>query len=557
MVVGLIVGSVAAYVVSGMLPRVYRASATVLIGQQLTAINPAFSELQVSQQLSRSYAELAQTRPVYAAVVAKLGLDIDPDELGPKIRTAQPGQGTLVDIIAEDQSPQTAAAIANAVADEIVRLSPTLRGENAEITAFVRDALESTQAQIETGQAELDELLAVPEPDDAQVARISALQDRLTSLRSTYASLLTSSTSAGANLVTVFDRATVPDGPVNPGLVASLAPGALVGLLLAMLVVGVRDSLDDSVKTSDEVEELLSLPTLGRIETFPGGHRTEPLYSLVTILHPRSPSAEAFRTLRTNLDFAGVDQQVATILVTGALPREGKTTVAANLAVAYAQSGRSTILVDSDLRRPDIHTFFRLSNATGLTRALASRASTIAPFLQETEVTNLRVLTAGPPPPNPAELIGSQRMKLLLDQLTEMADVVVLDSPPLSLVTDGALLAALADGAVLVVRAGQSRRAPLRAAAQALTRSGARILGVALNGVPKAAADAFGYHSYYNDRAPTSAAGSVPPLQRPARPVEVRQIDGTTPEGPRNPASPPRKARTSGTPASGARGSNR
>ena len=148
--------------VNGLLPRVYQGNATLLIGQQLTSINPDYNELLASQQLSRAYAGLAETRPVRVAVIDKLGLDYDPDELAGEIRTAQSGDGTLVDIIAEDRSPQTAAAIANAVADEIVSLSPTLRGQNAEIVGFVRDALEDTQAEIETTQTELEGLLAVP-----------------------------------------------------------------------------------------------------------------------------------------------------------------------------------------------------------------------------------------------------------------------------------------------------------------------------------------------------------------------------------------------------------
>jgi non-specific protein-tyrosine kinase len=543
LLVGIVVGSIAAFVVNGFLPRVYQGSATLLIGQQLTSINPDYSEVLASQQLSRAYAGLAETRPVHVAVIEELGLDMEPEDLSGKVRTVQSGDGTLVDIIAEDTSPETAAAIANAVADQIVSLSPSLRGENGEIVSFVRTALEDIQAEIETAQAELEQLVALPEPTAAQTARINSLDDRITSLRATYASLLGYATSATANLVTVFDRATVPSGPVSPRLPISLVIGATVGFLFALLVVGLRDYFDDSVKTPEDVEALIDLPTLGRVETFPRSDRSQPWYSLVTILHPRSPSAEAFRTLRTNLDFAAVDHPLRTILVTGSLPLEGKTTVAANLAVAFAQSGRSTILVDSDLRRPDIHAFFRLSNATGLTRALASRAQSIAPFLQDTEVANLRVLTAGPPPPNPAELIASQRAQLILEQLAEMADVVVLDSPPLSLVTDGALLASLVDGSLLVVRARQSRRAALRTATETLQRAGARILGVALNGIPKAEADAFGYHGYY-DRNPAPQASTIAAVRvTPSVDVDRAPADskGKRPNG----ATPPRTARTS------------
>ncbi len=546
LVVGLLVGTVAAFVANGSLPRVYQANSTLLVGQQLTSINPDYSELLASQQLSRAYAVLAETRPVRAAVVESLGLDMDPDDLIGAIRTSQSGDGTLVDITVQSDSPADAAAIANSIADEIVRISPTLRGENADIVRFVQQALADTQGQLESAQAELTELSATPELTAAQVRRVDVLEDRITSLRSSYAAMLAYSTSATANLVTVFDRATVPVAAVWPRLPISLAIGAIVGLLLALLVFGVRDYLDDSVKSAEDVDSLTELPTLGSIQTFDGGERKDRLYSLVTLLHPRSASAEAFRTLRTNLDFASVDAALRTVAVTSGLPGEGKTTVAANLAVAFAQSGRSTILVDSDLRRPDIHTFFRLRNEIGLTTAFQTRAESIEPFLQDTEVSNLRVLTAGPPPPNPAELLASQRAGAVLEQLKALADVVVLDSPPLALVTDGALIAAAADGTVLVVRVGRSSRAHLRSSWDALDRAGARILGVALNGLPKSRDSAMNY--YYD--APSAASGQAPLADRGVLRARQARSVGTSDEmGSTEPLRPivpsPQPARTS------------
>ena len=155
------------------------------------------------------------------------------------------------------------------------------------------------------------------------------------------------------------------------------------------------------------------------------------IYRLATILYPRSHAAEAYRTLRTNVEFAAVDKPVRTLLVTSSIPGEGKTTTAANLAVVFAQDGRRTILLDADFRKPGVHRIFGLPNAHGLSSLMRSDETSIDHVAQGTEQENLRVITTGPLPPNPSELLGSDRMRLILDRLVDAADLVVIDSPPL------------------------------------------------------------------------------------------------------------------------------
>lgn len=202
--------------------------------------------------------------------------------------------------------------------------------------------------------------------------------------------------------------------------------------------------------------------------------------ALVTLTDPRSPAAEAYRTLRTNIQFSSLDKPAKTLLVTSAGADEGKSTTLCNLAVTVAQSGKSVVVVDCDLRHPTVHEMFDLSNDKGLTTALIDGTKSEIP-LQQTAVNGLRVLAAGPVPPNPADLLSTQRMKEILAALSDSADLVLFDSPPVSLVADAAMLASQVDGVILVISAGKTRREIASRAKALLEKVNARVLGVVLN----------------------------------------------------------------------------
>jgi non-specific protein-tyrosine kinase len=206
-------------------------------------------------------------------------------------------------------------------------------------------------------------------------------------------------------------------------------------------------------------------------------------HSLITLAEPRSPISEAYRTLRTNLDFAGLDQALNTLLITSPEPGAGKSTTLANLAVVSAQAGREVVLVDADLRRPSLHSLFGLSNERGLTDMVMDEAALQEPPLQETAVPGLQVLSSGALPPNPADLLGSRRMAEVIAALKESADQVLLDAPPVALVTDAAVLSTQVDGVLLVIGSGKTRREMARTAVQRLEQVNARIVGSVLTGV--------------------------------------------------------------------------
>lgn len=204
---------------------------------------------------------------------------------------------------------------------------------------------------------------------------------------------------------------------------------------------------------------------------------------LITLTDPRSPISEAYRSLRTNLSFYSLDNPIRSLVVTSPAKAEGKSTTIANLAVTMAQSGRKTILVDCDLRRPSLHTLFDLRSEPGLTNAILNDETALP--LQETGVENLWLLASGSKPPNPADLLGSRKIDQLLEKLSEIADIILFDAPPVIAVTDAAVLGAKVDGVLLVISAGQTRRDHAERAKELLEKAKVRIIGAALTNAPK------------------------------------------------------------------------
>jgi protein-tyrosine kinase len=211
-----------------------------------------------------------------------------------------------------------------------------------------------------------------------------------------------------------------------------------------------------------------------------GRSRTKPELSLIALTDPKSAASEAFRTLRTNIQFAGLDQPCRSIVVTSAGPGEGKTMSVANFGVVVAQAGARVCVIDSDLRRPSLHRLFGVDNARGLTTALVEGLS-FAEVVQPSQIPNLSLLPSGPLPPNPAELVGSHRMRDSLQAATESFDLILCDSPPVMAVGDATALAALCDGVVLVIQVGRTAHDLIRRVADQIEAVKGRILGVLLN----------------------------------------------------------------------------
>ena len=482
---------------SSALPKTYQSTATLIVGQSLQSTNPDINQLLASQRLSQTYASLATTTSVLAQVVDKVGLNEPADVLRKNVVVTAATDSTLITITATDGDPQRAATIANTLAGDLIAASPAISGRDASVQSFIDSDLKATQQQITDTQTELQRLLSLPNPSPDEQNQIQTLQGRLVSLRQTYTTLLASSSNSGANLLTVVDPAIPATQPSGPRVLLNTILAALVGLLLAIGIAFLLEYLDDTVKSGADVEALVGVPTLGAIIRMKGSGERSEIYHLAALLYPRSPAAEAYRTLRTNVEFAAVDAPVRTLLVTSSIPGEGKTTTAANLAVVFAQAGRRTLLLDADLRKPGVHKMFNLQNSQGLTSLLRSDEVDAVAVAQATEQENLAVITTGPLPPNPAELLGSQRMKLILERLAATVELVIIDSPPLRAVTDAAILASITDGTIFVIDAGRTRRGAAVSGREALAKVGARVLGVTLNRLSEKASGDYYYYDYH------------------------------------------------------------
>ena len=272
--------------------------------------------------------------------------------------------------------------------------------------------------------------------------------------------------------VVVEQRATVPDAPVTPKKVRNLGIGLVLGVLLGAGLAIIRDLLDNTVKDKETFETITDAGLVGTIP-LDKKRRNEPAISFE---NDNSPIAESFRKLRTNLQFLAVDDPPRAIVVTSSMPNEGKSTTAINLALALAEAEHTVALVDGDLRRPRLHSYLDLVGAVGFSTVLANRAS-LNDALQKTRFQGLTALTSGPVPPNPSELLGSLAAKKILDELRAHFDYVIIDSSPLLAVTDAAILAAQADGVLIIGRFGQTKREQLLHAVGHLKDVGAALLG--------------------------------------------------------------------------------
>ena len=294
-----------------------------------------------------------------------------------------------------------------------------------------------------------------------------------------------------------IQAAVVPELPVRPQPLTSALLAGVVGLMLAAGIVFLIEYLDDTLKVPEDVERVLGIPLIGYIAEM---EKTANAGTDVYVSkQPRSPVSEAFRSLRTNLEFSAVDKPLRIILVTGAEEGDGKTTIATNLAAIIAQGGKRVILLDCDLRRPRVHRFLGIQNRVGMTDLFRGNLNVDAVIQQWTNSNSklISVITSGSLPPNPAELLGSKKMDHILTEIASRADVIVIDSPP-SMVSDAQILAAKVDGVLLVIQPGKTHTGAARATREQLDRAGAHIIGAVFNRIPRQRGYYYGGYRYYS-----------------------------------------------------------
>jgi len=382
------------------------------------------------------------------------------------------------------------------------QLPPPLTLEQRNLLNEKRTELAQKEFLLELAQDTYAKL-TIPEPNaalsatdlqDIEQANLELYRQLYSTLLSNYEAVRLARLQNTPNVVQV-ERAVPSNIPVQAGPLRNVVMGALLGLILTGTLAFMLEYLDDTLKSPQDITSVLGLPVVGYVVNESAMEKSEGMPYVSS--NPRSPMAETFRTLRTNLEFASVDKPLKTILITSPGSSEGKTTVASNLAAVMAQANKRVILLEGDLRRPRVHKALGMSNQVGLSDVFRGQMD-IRDVARYSKVKDLAVITSGSLPPNPAELLGSARMVHILSRLVESASVVIIDSPPF-VVTDATVLAAKVDGVLLVIQPGKTHAEAAKAMLAQLNRAGAHVVGVVLNRVPRKNANYYGYYRYEND----------------------------------------------------------
>ena len=466
----------AALTVSYLKTPLYQGTAEVVLQPRTEAVFGNNVAIGDPKRAIETEIRILESQPVKAKVREQIGVSPDIDA----------GAITDTDVIriqARSVSAKQAADIANAYANSYIDYR---RQQSV-------DSLKAAADKIGESVASLNrEIASAPEGQrDALIQSKGALEERLQQLR-----VEAELKSGGAELVT---SAIVPVTPVEPKPVRSALLGALVGLMLGIGLAFLVEYLDDSVKTKDDFERVVGggVPVIGLIPSI-SSWRAKDDAMVISISDPRSPAAEAYRTLRTSIQFLALDQPMRTLQVTSANAREGKTTTLANLGVSLAKAGQRVAIVCCDLRRPRVHEFFGLSNDTGLTSVLLGKVPLTGALQEVPDQNRLFLLASGPLPPNPSELLSSKRTIEVLTSLQNEVDIVLLDSPPLLPVTDAIVLSGRVDATLLVSVSGSTTLKEAARAAELLRQVDAPLVGLVLNGVDEDGS--YGYGSqYYRD----------------------------------------------------------
>ncbi len=381
------------------------------------------------------------------------------------------------------------------------------------------------ETQIKGLRAKITALQNVVKDYDSQLSLLPAQSLQLARLtremevdQKTYALMMTKLeetriSEAGQNEnIKILDLAIMPDFPIKPKKKLNLMLGALIGLGLGIGLTFLLEYFDDSIKNPEELERM-DLPILSSIPEISSREVIQKIHSqngdsdeiqqarqietrLVTHFDPKSPVSEAYRTLRTNIQFKNKKTKQHVVLVTSSAPKEGKSTTVANLAITMAQMGNKTVLIDGDLRRPVIHSIFNMKKDEGITNYLIG-SSDLNNVIKTTFVDNLSIIPSGPLPPNPSELLGSEEMKGLIEKLRNRFEIILFDSPPVIAVTDAAILSTMVDGVVLVIKAHQTHREAIKRAKNLLDNAEAKIFGSLLNSVKIEKTYGTNYYYYY------------------------------------------------------------
>ena len=463
-------------------PPIYSASTTLRIAQAHSG-SIEYVDYMYAERLMNTYVEILRSRPILEEAIQRLELSMMPEDLAKKIKVEALADTELIRISVGDGNPRRARDIANTLATLLIEQSQSIySGGGRSAREILQEQLKVIEDSLEQDRASLQSLM---DRTASAQGEIDALNNKITVEEETYAMLLRQYEQARvaeamrASSITVVEPAIEPEVPSKPRKRLNIMLGALVGLAGGTGLAFLFENLDSTLYTTEQVKAIAGLPILGKIPAAKI-HKFRGQGRIAIYTNGDSPQGEAYRLLRTNILSLDYDKPPKTLLTTSAEREEGKTTVVANLACSMAQAGRKVVAIDGDLRRPTLHHVFELPNEVGLSSILEQRAS-LEEALQNTRIPRLQVLTSGPLPSNPTELLGAPEMAALLDELIQEFDIALLDAPSLLAVADAAVLAPLVDGVAVVVWLAQARREAVEAALRQLADVKVKPVGVIIN----------------------------------------------------------------------------
>ncbi len=504
--------------VSLLQPAVYEAEAKVLVSERdsgAAIFGTVLPELSSQPERAlQTQVQLVSLRPIAEKTITTLGLEEEPDVLLERVTVAAIGQTNLISIKVSASTPEEAAAIANEMANAYVEASRERK------RVALRDAADEVETRLNVARDEildLGERLRDSGKSDNLSAELQIAADTYATLAEKLEQLrINEQLEEGSG--SLVQAAVVQTEQVAPKPLRNSLVGVVVGLAFGIGMAFLYEYLDNTIKSTSEAEKIYGAPVLGIVpmERLEKGIKRK----LAIVDAPGSAAAESYRVLRNSLDFINFEHDLKTLLVTSAIPAEGKSTVSANLAMSLAQTGKKVVLVSCDFRRPTTDQFFGVNNAVGLSDVLLGTHA-LKSALQRPLDEQLLILTAGKMPPNPSELLGSTKMQEIIESLEEWADWVIIDTPPVLAVADPVSVARWVDGVLMVSKAGESTREAADKSVELLSKVGARVIGVAVWGLDETknrpgygygygyyTGGYYYYHSYYGSMPSTGGGAS-------------------------------------------------
>ena len=493
-----LIATASSYYASKKTIPLYRTKATLMVGKIMQNPDPTSETIYTGQQLANTYVQMVTREQVLKATVESLGWEMPWEQLTKQITANVVPQTQLIEIYATSSDPLIAKVLADTLAQQLIRLSPSGSNQvSAEQAAFIQAQLGDLQEKINSAKVEVTNLNA--ELDSANSAmQIQELQDqiniqetKISNWQNTYAELLKTIEGGDVNALNIVEEATVPTVPFTPNTRMNVLLAAAVGLVLAVGGIFLIEYFDDTLQAYEDTERLVNLPTLGKIGRINSNSNEK---KLIVLEAPTSPVVDSFRMLRMNIQSISNWQPMRMILFTSAEPSVGKSMTISNLAIVMAQFGDRVILVEGDLRKPSIHDLFGITNSKGLKDLIVKSEMTVSSCLRDTKIENLKILTCGQELISSVEALGSERMKIIIKELSSLADIVLFDSPPALLFSDPYLIGKLANGVIIVSKAGGTRKEQLKKVVNDLRKAGINLAGVVI--VHRKGSDMYGYKYY-------------------------------------------------------------